>query len=384
MLSTEATTAQVAAEDVVRRGRDRLVNLSHTIWAHPELKWEEERASAWVAEALSDGGFAVTRGGWGLPTAVDARAGSGPIHIAFCAEYDALPDIGHACGHNIIAATAVGAGLALARVADDLGVTVRVIGTPAEEGGGGKIELLERDAFVGVHAALMVHPFPRDIAELPLAALDQFGVRYTGRAAHAGAYPEQGRNAADALTVAQVAIGLLRQHLTRDARVHGICTHGGAAPNIVPASSEAEFMIRSTTVGDLDDLRDRVLDCFRAGATATGTTLEVTPRHQPYAEMHHDAALMTAYRRNAERLGRIFDDGDRPPPVGGATDMGNVSLAVPAIHPAIGIDCGRAANHQPEFTAACVTESADAAVVDGALALAWTAIDWVADTTIRR
>jgi amidohydrolase len=364
-----------AAERSVRRKTDDLLGLSHTIHAHPELKWEEERAAAWVAEALSDNGFTVAADGWGLPTAVDARAGSGPLQIAICAEYDALPGIGHACGHNVIAASAVGAGIGLARVADDLGLTVRVIGTPAEEGGGGKIALLERGAFHGVDAAMMIHPFPRDIVDWPLAALDQFSIRYTGRAAHAGAYPEQGRNAADALTVAQVAIGLLRQHLGGDTRVHGICTHGGDAANIVPAESTAEYMIRATRLGTLDDLRDRVRACFEAGALATGTALEITHRHPAYAEMHHDPELRAAYRRNAEQLGRTFDDGQRPPPVGGSTDMGNVSLAVPAIHPAIAIDCGTAANHQPEFAAACAGPSADVAVIDGALALAWTAID---------
>src|SRR5205814_4892297 len=180
---------------------------------NPETAFEEYRACAWVAEELADAGFAIERGICDLPTAFRARAGSGPLNIAICAEYDSLPGIGHACGHNVIAAMAVGAGLAAAKVADDLGFTVTVIGTPAEEGGGGKILLLERGAFAGVHAAMMVHPAPVDVVEPVTLAWWDFEVRYTGKSAHASAFPELGINAADALTVAQTAIGLLRQHI---------------------------------------------------------------------------------------------------------------------------------------------------------------------------
>jgi amidohydrolase len=204
-----------------------------------------------------------------------------------CAEYEALPGIGHACGHNVIAATAVGAGVALAAVADELGLTVRVIGTPAEEGGGGKILLLERGAFDGAHLAMMTHPGPADIVEWPIIAAQQFRVRYTGKEAHATSHPQLGVNAADALTVAGVAIGLLRQHLGVSDRVHGIITHGGDAPNIVPAHTEAEYTIRSTTLADLETMRERVLRCFQAGALATGAALDVLPRTKPYAQMHH-------------------------------------------------------------------------------------------------
>src|SRR6266849_4118514 len=201
------------AREELTRWRERLVALSHRIHANPELAFEEERAARWTAEVLSEAGFAVDSGICDLPTAFVARAGSGPLHVAICAEYDCLPGIGHACGHNIIAAMAAGAGIAAARVADDVGLTVRVVGTPAEEGGGGKILLLERGAFTGVHAAMMVHPAPVDAAEPPVLALTQFRVRYTGKEAHASAFPEFGINAADALTVAQTAIGLLRQHI---------------------------------------------------------------------------------------------------------------------------------------------------------------------------
>lgn len=375
---------KTAARAAFERARDDLVALSHRIHAHPEVKWEEERSSAWVAETLAERGFAVEAGICDLPTAFEARAGSGPLHVVLCAEYDALPGIGHACGHNVIAASAVGAGVALAEVADDLGITVRVLGTPAEEGGGGKITLLERGAFAGAHLAMMVHPAPRDIVEWPVIAAQQFRIRYTGKEAHAAAYPELGINAADALTVAQVAIGLLRQHIHPGDGVHGIVTHGGDAPNVVPASTEAEFIVRGATVAKLEVMRERVLRCFEAGALATGAALDVLPRHEPYSEMRHDPDLSAAYRRNAEALGRVFPDpeerGRRPM---GSTDMGNVSLVVPAIHPAVGIDSLPAVNHQPEFAAHCVTEAADRALADGAVALAWTAIDCATDEAVR-
>jgi amidohydrolase len=358
-----------------------LVALSHRIHAHPELKWEEQRACSWLGEALTGYGFSVQSGLCELPTAFEARAGSGPLHVVICAEYDALPGIGHACGHNVIAATAVGAGVALAAVADELGLTVRVLGTPAEEGGGGKILLLHRGAFAGAHLAMMAHPGPVDRAQPPIIAAQQWRIRYTGKEAHASAYPERGINAADALTVAGVAIGLLRQHLRASDRVHGIVTHGGDAPNIVPAHTEAEYMIRAATLADLEVVRERVLRCFQAGALATGATVEVLPRQEPYAQMHHDPEIGTAYRRNAEALGRTFEPVD--PHAAASTDMGNVSLVIPSIHPSIGIDSLPAVNHQPEFAAHCITPAADHALRDGALALAWTAIDCATDQAMR-
>jgi amidohydrolase len=374
--------AKTAARAAFERAQDDLVGLSHRIHAHPEVKWEEELSSAWVAEALAGFGFDVETGIYELPTAFAARFGSGPLHVAICAEYDALPGIGHACGHNIIAASAVGAALALAEVADDVGITVRVVGTPAEEGGGGKIVLLERGAFAGAHVAMMTHPAPDDKVEWPIIAAQQFRIRYTGKESHASIYPELGINAADALTVAQVGIGLLRQHIHPGDRVHGIVTHGGEAPNIVPAHTEAEFIIRGATVADLAVMRERVMRCFEAGALATGTALDVLPRHEPYSEMHHDHEVSAAYRRNAEALGRTFPTPD--PRAAGSTDMGNVSLAIPSIHPAIGIDSLPAVNHQPEFAAHCVTPAGDRAVVDGSVGLAWTAIDCATDDALRR
>jgi amidohydrolase len=379
-----ATDAKAGARERFDEARDELIALSHRIHAHPEIGFEEERAASWLCDTLDGAGFRVRRGVAQLPTAFVAEAGSGPLHVALCAEYDCLPGIGHACGHNLIAAMTVGAALAAARVANDVGLTVRVVGTPAEEGGGGKVLLLERGVFDGVHAALMVHPAPVDAVEAPMLALNQFQVTYTGKAAHASAFPERGINAADAVTVAQTAIGLLRQHLRQTDRVHGIVTCGGDAPNVVPARASATYIVRAQTLADLGEVRDKVMRCFEAGALATGATLQVDDDHPPYAEVVHDSAIAAVYRRNAESLGRVFPDvGPALERSAGSTDMGNVSLVVPSIHPYIGIDSLPAVNHQPEFAAHCATPAADKALLEGGLALGWTAIDLASDDGIR-
>ncbi|MEK7214818.1 MAG: amidohydrolase, partial [Chloroflexota bacterium] len=294
------------AQQMVEGAKEQLLTLSRRIHRHPELGFEEELAAGWVSEALDGAGFAVESGVCGLPTAFRARAGSGPLNIAVCAEYDALPGIGHACGHNVIAAAAVGAGIALAQVADSLGITVIVLGTPAEEVGNaaGKVLLLERGGFAGVHAAMMVHPMPTDEMEPNVIASTMFDVGYAGKAAHAAAFPFEGINAADALTVAQVAIGLLRQHIRSSERVHGIITKGGDAPNIVPEATAARYLVRAPKLGDLQPLLARVLRCFEAGALATGSTLTVSGGDKPYAEVVHDATLAGIFRRNGEALGR--------------------------------------------------------------------------------
>jgi amidohydrolase len=357
------------------------VALSHRIHAHPEVGFEEERACAWLGELLQGAGLEVGQRVGDLPTAFAARAGSGPLHVVVCAEYDALPGVGHACGHNVIAAMAAGAGIGLAAVADEVGLRVTVLGTPAEEGGGGKILLLRQGAFAGAHAAMMVHPYPFEMAEMPVIAVTQLQVAYTGKAAHAAAYPHLGVNAADALVVAQTAIGLLRQHLRPTDRVHGIVDRGGDAANVVPAHTTGTWMVRAATIAGLEEVRAKVARCFEAGALATGARLELTEDHEPYAEMRHDHELADVYRRNAESLGRRFDEApDRGP---GSTDMGNVSLVLPSIHPTIGIDTLPAVTHQPEFAAKCVTPEADRAVTDGAIAMAWTAIDAATDGPLR-
>ncbi|MDP9074427.1 MAG: M20 family metallopeptidase [Actinomycetota bacterium] len=379
------TTVKQAAATVIDAAAESLLGLSHRIHAHPELAFAERQSAEWVAAALAEGGMDVVTGICDLPTAFSASAGTGPLHIGICAEYDALPDMGHACGHNVIAAAAVGAGLALAQVADDLGITVTVFGTPAEEGGGGKILMLDRGAFDGVHAALMVHPGPIEYPVMACLAVKHLDVHFHGKSAHASAFPEQGRNAADALTVAQVAIGLLRQHINPTERIHGIVIKGGEAPNIVPAHTIGKWYVRASTTAELAKLDARVQRCFEAGALATGCTVETVPQSPTYSEMRADTELTALYRANAEALGRVFPDVPAADYERGAasTDMANVSLVVPTIHPMLGIGSLPAVNHQPEFAAHCIKAEADQAVIDGATAMAWTAIDAATKAVVR-
>ena len=378
--------AKEAARAAIDASRDELTALSRRIHANPELGYEEERASGWLEETLDAAGFAVEPGICGLPTAFRATKGSGPLHIVVCAEYDALPGIGHACGHNVIAASAAGAGIGAGAVADDAGLTVTVMGTPAEEvlRSGGKIRLLEGGAFKGAHAAMMTHPAPWDVAVWPIVAASFFEVHYEGKAAHASGFPEQGVNAADALTIAQTAIGLLRQHIRSTDRVHGIVTHGGDAFNIIPAHASADYAVRAVTLDDLTEVYEKVMRCFEAGALATGAKLSVIGGDRPFAHLEHDLEMASAYQRNAERLGRRFPaPGESSPATPVSTDMGNVSLALPSIHPAIGIESLPAVNHQPEFAAACATPAADQALYDGAVAMAWTMLDMAETPSLR-
>lgn len=367
---------KAAARAAVDRAAGALVDLSAALHADPETAWDEHRAATRVPELLDRRGFTVTSAYLGLATAFHASYGSGPRRIALCAEYDALPGLGHACGHNLIAASSVGAALGLAEVADELGLTVEVYGTPAEEGGGGKIELLERGAFRDVDLAMMVHPGPVDVAEARPFAVSHSRISYTGRSAHAAAYPEDGVNAADAFTIAQVAIGLLRQQLPASSRVHGIVTSAGTAPNAIPETSTGRWYVRAETLAELAEIEPRVMRCFEAGALATGCTLEIEAESKPYAEFRADAGALARYRANAEQLGRVFaPDGPAGRMNRASTDMGNVSQVVPAIHPYIGIGSLPATNHQREFAAHCVGGVAERALLDGAVALAWTGID---------
>ena len=377
-LSAAATTATDAAHQ-------RLIRLSHELHAHPELGFEEERACGWVGEALAEGGFTVETGVAALPTALRARSGSGPLNIAICAEYDALPGVGHACGHNVIAAAAVGTAIALKPLADELGITINVFGTPAEENGGGKVLMLERGAFDGMHVAMMVHPSPEEHADPPTLAIAHLEAVFTGRDAHASAYPEDGVNAADAITVAQVGIGLLRQHLRADDRVHGIVTHGGDAPNITPGRTTAAWYVRSSTLARLADLEPRIRACLEAGALATGCTVELSAGCPAYSEAAYDPDLIAAYVAAAHELGRavpsVVTEHDRR--TAGSTDMANVSLALPSIQPMIAIESGGVGNHHPDFAAACVNPSADLAIRDGAIGMALAAIEAATNGRIR-
>jgi amidohydrolase len=374
----EEALKQRAAEGVDAR-LGALLGISRRLHENPETAWQEYASSGFLADELEARGFAVERGVSGLPTAFVAQYGAGAVTIGLVAEYDALPGLGHACGHNIIAAAAVGAAEALAGVAADLGIGIRVIGTPAEEGGGGKIPMLEAGCFDDLAFAMMVHPGPADAVYARPRAVAHFDVSYRGVASHAGAYPHLGRNAADAFTVAQVAIGLLRQQLAPSVRVHGIVTEAGTAPNAIPETARGSWYVRADTLAELEGVFERVRACFAAGALATGCEWELIETSPRYAEFRNDEQLARLFAVNAAALGRDMDLAETGPRgmATASTDMGNVSQQVRAIHPYLGIDSLPAVNHQPAFAAATVTSAADRAVRDGAVLLAQTAIDAV-------
>jgi len=370
-----AASALANVEDVVRRRGADLVELSHAIHAEPELAFAEHRSCAKAQALVAERGFEITARAGGLDTAFRADFGSGPLVVGICAEYDALPEIGHACGHNIIAAAAVGAALALAEVADDLGLTVALLGTPAEEAGGGKALLLRAGTFDDVAVAVMVHPGPTDIAAARSLALSEVIVDYRGKESHAAVAPYLGINAADAVTVAQVAVGVLRQQLAPGQLVHGIVTNGGQAVNVIPGHATLQYAMRALESDSLRELEGRMFACFAAGALAAGCEYEINTPAPAYAELKPDQWLADVCRQEMRRLGRepVAPEVEARLPMG-STDMGNVTQQLPGIHPVIGVDAGGATVHQRAFAAAAAGPSADRAVVEGAIMLARTIV----------
>ncbi|MEQ8718190.1 MAG: M20 family metallopeptidase [Acidimicrobiales bacterium] len=368
---------------VVDERTEQLLGVSHDIWANPELCFEEHHAHDVLVEVLDGAGLAVEAHAFGLDTAFVATAGTDGPTVGVICEYDALPGLGHACGHNIIAASGLGAGLAAATVADELGCTVKVFGTPAEEGGGGKVFMVERGAFEGVDAALMVHPSGRDLTTMSTLAIDQLRATYTGAEAHAAAAPHVGRNALDAAVLGYMGVAALRQHMTDSERVHGVITHGGEKPNIVPARAETEWYVRSPTLGGLDELCARVQAALRSGATATGCTCSIEAQGRRYADMIDNRALLAAFVSNARQLGREMKEPTARTRVQGSTDMGDVSYAVPSIHPMIAAAPHDVSIHTERFAGYAASPSGDAAVIDGAKILASTLVDVWLDDALR-
>ncbi len=362
-----------------------LVARSQAIHARPELGFEEHFAAGLIADALHEGGFTVDRGAFELDTAFAARIGDpSGVHVVVCCEYDALPAIGHGCGHNIIAAAGLGAGLALAPLVEDLGGHLTVLGTPAEElGKGGKIELLKRGAFDGSDLAMMVHPSVADVGWAPHIATTHLELEMRGKAAHASAAPWDGINALDAIVLGYTGVAALRQHLRPGTeKVHGIITHGGDAENIVPDRAAAAFQVRAVKERLLPPLLERVLNCFRGAATQTGCELHAH-RTSTYQELWFNRRLADAYRVNGEALGRSFIDPEIiPMSVAGSTDMGNVSKVVPSIHAMIRIADLDVPGHSERFREAAASPDGDHAVVDGAKNLAMTAIDAWTDPSL--
>jgi amidohydrolase len=377
----EQAKQRVTAE--VDAHADALLGASHDIHAHPELLFEERFASALLADALAAAGLDVERGAYGLDTAFAARAGardaSGPTIAVLC-EYDALPGIGHACGHNIIATAGLGAALAAASIAAECGGRLLVLGTPAEEGGGGKILLAERGALEGVDAAMMVHPAGADLTEMDVIAVSTMEVDYHGRAAHAAAFPWQGRNALDAAVLGYNAIAALRQHILPTERIHGIFTKGGDKPNIVPQHTQAHWYVRSPTIDSLAPLKERVMAALEAGAGAAGCTMEHHAMAPDYSDLRTNRALADMYASNAARTGREVRHPAPDNRVVGSTDMGNVSHLVPSIHPTIKVSPEGVTIHTQEFATWAAGPDGDRAVLDGAKAMAMTVADlWLDD-----
>lgn len=357
-----------------------LRQISRWMYDHPEIAFEERETSSRLVEFLRSNGFEVEYPSFGLETAFAARAGATGPEIVLCAEYDALPEVGHACGHNIIATAACGAGVALASIADDLGFRVRVQGTPAEEAYGGKVDLINAGAFAGVALAMMVHPSPADVVDPAFLGVAHIDVEFHGKASHAAFAPQLGVNALDAAVQAYVNVSTLRQAIYPTDKIHGVITYGGGAPNVIPAFTSMSWYVRAATKDRLSELYDKVAACFGAAATATGCTIEITQRGHTYTDLISDPLMVGLYADNSAALGRPMGRGvDRDPSAAGSTDMGNVSHEVPTIHPMLDIKSSPAVNHQKEFAAATITPAGEAAIRDGALAMAGTVIDIAVD-----
>ncbi len=361
-------------EEVERRA-DLLVGVSHDIHDHPEENFAEHHAHDVLTDVLADEGLDVQRGAYGLDTAFSARAGRTGPTVAVLLEYDALPAIGHACGHNIIAAAGLGAGLAAAAVAEEVGGRVVILGTPAEEGGGGKVFMIERGAFDGVEAAMMVHPADADLQWMTTIAIHRLNVSYTGEAAHAAASPWLGRNALDAAVLGYMNVAALRQHIRPEERIHGVFTDGGDKANIVPAHSAMQWYVRAGDLERLQPLKERVLAALQAGAAATGCEMTHEWLEPPYADLRPNAPLCDLYTTNAALLGRTVEVPTEKTEVVGSTDMGNVSYVVPSIHPMIAVASPGVSIHTPEFAVAAAGPEGDEAVLDGARAMAMTITD---------
>lgn len=381
MSPSNTTTASASFHAELASGvelwREKVQQLARDIHANPELSFEEVKSAAAIAELLREGGFAVEVGTSGLPTAFTASVGSGELTVALCVEYDALSQIGHACGHNLIAGASVAAALALAPLADALGITLKAIGTPAEEHGGGKALMLEAGAFDGVGLALMVHPVQDGVTYNPAGtsaqAVGRYRATFTGKAAHAAAAPHLGVNAADAAVLSQVAVGLLRQQIPSDHRVAMYIAEAGHVTNIIPELAVVEFECRAFTLPEYESLLARVRRCFEGAALATGTELSIEATEPLYEPLIQDDELAAHWTAAMDHFGK-----DTSPAAGlggGSTDMGNISQVIPSLHPWLSIPGADVPIHSHGFAALADTPEAYAVMFEAAIALAWTTAD---------
>ena len=359
---------------------DELEALSRKIHDHPELGYQEVQACGWLTAFLEAKGFHVERGVGGVPTAFRATvsgAGDGPT-VAIMCEYDALPSIGHACGHNIIATSGAGAGAALAAVRSRLPAgRIQVIGTPAEEGGGGKVKLLKAGTFEGVDCAMMIHGFDRTILHQDLLGIVRVDFEYAGKAAHAAADPWVGINALDACIQTFNAVSMLRQQVRPDCRIHGIISNGGAAANIIPEYAKATFYVRAPKIDTMWELYRRVVACAEGASRATGAKLTVTQNEMVYEPLKRNQTLLDLFAANMRDAGLV--EGEPIPDRLGSSDVGNVSQALPTIQPMVAIAPTGMAIHTRDFVDAAVKPLAHAGMLAAAKTMAMTAYDLLAD-----
>ncbi len=372
-----------ALKDAVGQAVDRLANeleaLSHQIHDNPELGYAEVKACGWLAEFLGQHGFKVEKGVGGVDTAFRAtiETGAGPT-IAILCEYDALPGIGHACGHNVIATSGAGAGAALAAVREKLPAgRIQVIGTPAEEGGGGKVKLIKAGVFKDVDAAMMIHGFDRTLLHQDLLGIVRVTFEYTGKASHASADPWEGINALDACIQTFNAVSMLRQQMRPECRIHGIITNGGAAANIIPEHAAAMFYVRAPSIEAMWELHTRVVACAEGAAKAAGVSLKVTQHDNVYEPMRSNRVLLDLFASNMKTVG--LTEGEPIPDRKGSSDIGNVSQIIPAIQPMIAIAPTGMAIHTREFADAAVKPMARAGMVAAAKTMAMTTLDLLAE-----
>ena len=376
------TDLKQRAREAFEGAEQELRDLSRWMYDNPEPAYKEHEASRRVAELLGGHGFAVEYPAYGLETAFVARVGSSGPEVVICAELDALPGVGHACGHNIIATSSAGAGIALAGMADELGIRVTVLGTPAEEAGGGKVDLINAGAFEGAAASMMVHPVPltEEVVDPSALAIQDMLVEFRGKDAHASGSPWEGRNALDAFVQLYINVSTFRQQMRPSDKIHGIVTKGGDAPNIIPSYTASKWYVRAATKGRLDEMVARFKIMAEAAAAASACEVEFTRVSHEFQHLTHEPKMVELYSANSAALGRPLrmERGEDRLNVG-STDMGNVSNVVPSIHPYVGMATDGAVNHQPEFAAHTITADGEKALRDAALSMAWTVIDLAVD-----
>ncbi|XP_071134821.1 xaa-Arg dipeptidase-like [Mytilus edulis] len=362
---------------------EELEELSKEIWQNPELNFEEHYAHETLTNFLENKGFNVTKK-FVLETGFKAEVDTAKNqpNIAIICEYDALPEIGHACGHNLIAEAGVAAGLgikaAMEKMVKPCG-RITVLGTPAEEGGGGKIDMINKGVFDDVDVAMMVHPFPKTISHVSLTAVDRVTVKYIGKGAHAAVYPWNGVNALDAAVLCYQTVSCLRQQMKPTWRVHGIIKNGGIKSNIIPDLSELDYSYRAPNKQELDQLKVKMRSCFDSAATGTGCQVSYEFSSKPYLNMVSNYRMADAFRSNAESLGVTFDA--KEDEIGGSSDMGNVSQIVPSIHPLYNIETIHG-NHTKDFTTASGDPKAQLHTLNQAKAMALTCLDILTDENL--